>query len=59
MAPSDQTLQDFNAPDESPEYLYIDDQNIIIQHFWSIFGCIAPLVLFWAGVLICGALAGW
>lgn len=58
MAPSDQTLPDTTQPDESA-YLYIDEQNIIIQHLWALFGCAAPVILFWLGALLCGALVGW
>lgn len=59
MAPSNQTLQDVRESGESPAYLYIDSQGAIIGRFWTIFGCLAPLVLFWLGFVLCGALTGW
>lgn len=59
MTPSRLNLADDSALDESPAYLYIDEQNIIIQHFWAIFGCVAPLLFFWGGVFLCAALTGW
>jgi len=60
MAPSDQTLHDLAARDQSPPaYLYIDEQNIFIQRFWAIFGCAMPLLIFFAGMLLCGAVTQW
>lgn len=58
MAPSNQNLPDLSSADESA-YLLVDAQHITIQRAWAVFGCAAPFLLFWLGVLLVGALTGW
>jgi len=57
---SPQSLPDSSDRAESDRAaLFIDEQNIIIHRFWQAFGCAAPIILFWIGVLIVGSLTGW